>query len=80
MDPMQHFFQNQMQLLENLTNTVANLQAQVNNPPQPLPQQPAPMNRHREFMSHRPPVFAHAADPLDADDWLKTVGKMLTTT
>jgi hypothetical protein len=37
------------------------------------------MNKHREFMSHRLPVFTHAADPLDADDWLKTVGKMLTT-
>jgi hypothetical protein len=36
MDPaMQQFFQNQMQLLENLTNNVANLHAQVNNPPQP---------------------------------------------
>jgi hypothetical protein len=68
MDPMQQFFQNQMQLLENLTNTMANLQAQVNNPPQPPPQQPTPMNKHREFMSHRPPVFTHAADPLDADD------------
>jgi hypothetical protein len=53
MDPMQQFFQNQMQLLENLTNTVANMQAQANNPPQPPPQQPMPMNRHREFMSHR---------------------------
>jgi hypothetical protein len=79
MDPMQPFFQNQMQLLVNLTNTVANLQGQVNNPPQPSPPHPAPMNKHREFMSHRPPVFTHAADPLDADDWLKTVGKMLTT-
>jgi hypothetical protein len=80
MDPaMQPFFQNQLQLLENLTNTMANLQAQANNPPQPPPQQPAPMNKHREFMSHRPPVFTHAADPLDADDWLKTVSKMLTT-
>jgi hypothetical protein len=71
-----------MLLLENLTNIVANLQAQVNNPPphpQPPPQQPTPMNKHREFMSHRPPVFTHAADPLDADDYLKTVGKMLTT-
>jgi hypothetical protein len=76
---MQQFFQNQMQLLQNLTDTVANLQAQANNPPPPPPQQPAPMNRHREFMSHRPPVFTHAADPLDADDWLKTVSKMLTT-
>jgi hypothetical protein len=80
MDPaMQQFFQNQMQLLENLTNTVSNLQAQVNKPPPP-PQQQAPMNKHREFMSHRPPVLTHAADPLDADDYLKTVGKMLTTT
>jgi hypothetical protein len=78
MDPMQQFFQNQLQLLENLTNTVANLQAQVNNHSQPPPQQSAPMNKHREFMSHRPPVFTHAADPLDANDWLKTVGKMLT--
>jgi hypothetical protein len=24
-------------------------------------------------------VFTHAADPLDADDWLKTVSKMLIT-
>jgi hypothetical protein len=37
------------------------------------------MNKHREFMSHRLPVFTHAADPLDANDLLKTVGKMLTT-
>jgi hypothetical protein len=37
------------------------------------------MNKHKEFMNHRPPVFTHAADPLEADDWLKTVGKMLTT-
>jgi hypothetical protein len=51
MDPaMQQSFQTQTQLLANLANTVANLQAQVNNPPQP-PQQQAPMNKHREFMS-----------------------------
>jgi hypothetical protein len=37
------------------------------------------MNKHREFMSHCPPVFTHVVDPLDADDWLKTVGEMLTT-
>jgi hypothetical protein len=29
-------------------------------------------------MSHHPPVFAHAADLLEAEDWLKTVLKMLT--
>jgi hypothetical protein len=30
-------------------------------------------------MSHHPPVFSHAADPLEVEDWLKTVLKMLTT-
>jgi hypothetical protein len=57
---------------------VANLQAQVNNTPQQQQQQ-TPMNKHKEFMNHRLPVFTHAADPLEADDWLKTIGKMLTT-
>jgi hypothetical protein len=37
------------------------------------------MNKHREFMSHHSPVFTHVADPLEADDSLKTIGKMLTT-
>jgi hypothetical protein len=73
---MQQFLEAQTQLLQKLTNTVTNLQAQVNNPPV---QQPAPRNKHREFMSHHPPVFTHAADPLEAEDWLKTVLKMLTT-
>jgi hypothetical protein len=61
-----------------LANTVANLQAEVNNPPQQQQQQ-VPMNKHREFMSDRLPVFTYAANPLEADDWLKTIGKMLTT-
>jgi hypothetical protein len=30
-------------------------------------------------MSHHPLVFSHAADPLEAKDWLKKVLKMLTT-
>jgi hypothetical protein len=53
MDPaMQQFLEVQTLLLQNLTNTVTNLQAQVNNPPV---QQPVPRNKHREFMSHHPP-------------------------
>jgi hypothetical protein len=76
MDPaMQQFLEAQTQLLQNLTNTVMNLQAQVNNPPV---QPPTPRNKHREFMSHHPPVFTHATDPLEAEDWLKIVLKMLT--
>ncbi|CAN6227602.1 unnamed protein product [Urochloa humidicola] len=70
---MEQFFQAQMALLQNLTNTVAGLQANqgANNNNQP------PRSKHQEFMSHRPPTFSHSADPLEADDWLKTVEKML---
>jgi hypothetical protein len=28
-------------------------------------------------MSHKPPTFASSLDPLDADDWLKSMEKML---
>jgi hypothetical protein len=38
-------------------------------PPPPLP----PRDKHREFMSHKP----SSPDPLHADDWLKSVEKML---
>jgi hypothetical protein len=34
-------------------------------------------DKHREFMSHKPPTFSSSPDPLHADDWLKSVEKML---
>jgi hypothetical protein len=34
-------------------------------------------DKHREFMSHKPPTFASFPDPLQVDDWLKLVEKML---
>jgi hypothetical protein len=46
----------------------------------PLPPPPPlvlPRDKHREFMSHKPLTFASSPDPLDADDWLKSVEKML---
>jgi hypothetical protein len=45
-------------------------------PPPPPPPVP-PRDKHREFMSHKPPTFASSTDPLHADDWLKSVEKML---
>jgi hypothetical protein len=33
--------------------------------------------KHGEFLKGRPPVFMHAADPLEADDWLRVVEKQL---
>ncbi|CAN6275419.1 unnamed protein product [Urochloa humidicola] len=70
---MEQFLQAQMALPQTLTNTVANLQANqgANNQNQP------PRSKHQEFMSHRPLPFSHSANPLQADDWLKTANKML---
>jgi hypothetical protein len=47
-------------------------QAPLPPPPPPLP----PRDKHREFIS-QPPTFASSPDPLHADDWLKSVEKML---
>jgi hypothetical protein len=79
MDPtMQQFFAAQMQLLQNLTATIQNMQAQQNQPPPHAP--PPPPNKHKEFMSHHPHTYSHSVDPLDADYWLKTINKMLNIT
>jgi hypothetical protein len=68
MDPaMQQFFEAQMQLIQNLTNTVQQMQAQQNQPPQPGPR--LLRDRNKEFMSHNPPTFSHSSDPLDADNY-----------
>jgi hypothetical protein len=48
-------------------------QAPLPPPPPPLPRR----DKHREFVSHKPPTFASSPDPLHADDWLKLVEKML---
>jgi hypothetical protein len=48
-------------------------QAPLPPPPPPLP----PRDKHQEFMSHKPPTFASSPDPVDADDWLKSIEKML---
>jgi hypothetical protein len=46
----------------------------------PPPPPPPARDRHREFMSHKPPSFSHSSDPLEADDWIKIVEKMLNIT
>jgi hypothetical protein len=46
-------------------------------PMPPRPPSVPPREKHREFMSHKPPTFASSLDPLHADDWMKSVEKML---
>jgi hypothetical protein len=51
---------------------------QVQQQPQPQPQMPR--DKHAEFMRGHPHVFAHSADPMDAEDWLCTMERELHTT
>ena len=37
----------------------------------------APRDRRGEFLKGHPPVFSHATDPLEIDDWLHAVEKHL---
>jgi hypothetical protein len=73
---MEQFIAAQMQLLQGLTASVQQIQQNQHQ------QQNAPQARdkHWDFMSHHPPAFSHAIDPLDADDWLKVIGKKLDIT
>jgi hypothetical protein len=48
---MEQFLAAQTQLLTNMANTIANMQAQMDKAP-PLPPPPA-RDTHREFMSHK---------------------------
>jgi hypothetical protein len=71
---LEAFFAAQIQLLQQMSNTMANMQGQFNNNQQ---HQLPPREKHREFMSHKPPTFSSSPNPLQADDWLKSVEKML---
>jgi hypothetical protein len=36
-----------------------------------------PRDKHGEFLKGHPPVFSHATNPLEANDWLRAVEKQL---
>jgi hypothetical protein len=70
----------QMQLLQQMSNTMAEMQAQLcqqQQQPPPPPAAATPRDKHREFMSHKPPTFCSSPEPLQADDWLKSIENML---
>jgi hypothetical protein len=68
----------QMQILQQMSNTMKEIQSQLcQNQQHPPPPPTPPRDKHREFMSHKPPTFSSSSDPLQADDWLKSVEKML---
>jgi hypothetical protein len=60
----------QAQVLQTMQQTLVNLHAQ----PQVAP---PPRDRLRDFQRTKPPTFSYAMDPMDADDWLKSIEKKL---
>jgi hypothetical protein len=62
----------QAQMLQTMQQTMVNMQnAQPQVPP------PPPRDRLGDFQCTKPPTFSHSVEPMDADDWLKTIEKKL---
>jgi hypothetical protein len=69
----------QTQAVQAIGQTLVSMQQQHQPPPQrQMPQMPR--DKRVEFMRGHPLVFAHSADPMDAEDWLRTVDRELHTT
>jgi hypothetical protein len=74
----------QIQAVQAIGQTLAAMQQVQQQPPPPQPpvqvQMPqVPRDKRAEFMRVHPPVFAHSADPMDAEDWLCTMERELHT-
>jgi hypothetical protein len=64
----------QAQMLQTMQQTMAHMQQVTQY--QPAPQQ-QPHDKLGEFQQTKHPTFSHSIEPMDADDWLKTVEKKL---
>jgi hypothetical protein len=79
---IEQMFLMQTQAVQAIGQTLAAIQQQQQQqqqaPPQPqMPQMPR--DKRAEFMRGHPPTFAHSSDPMDAEDWLRTVERELHT-
>jgi hypothetical protein len=64
----------QAQMLQTMQQTMTNMQQAQGHQPAPQPQ---PHDKLGEFQRTKPPTFSHSIEPMDADDWLKTIEKKL---
>jgi hypothetical protein len=74
---IEQMFLMQTQAVQAIGQTLAAIQQHQHQPP---PQPQMPRDKRAEFMRGHPPVFAHSSDPMDAEDWLRTVERELHTT
>jgi hypothetical protein len=61
-------------MLQTMQQTMANMQQAQGHQPAPQPQ---PRDKLGEVQQTKPPTFSHSVEPMDADDWLKTIEKKL---
>jgi hypothetical protein len=57
-------------MLQTMQHTMVNLHAQSQTAP-------PPNDRLGDFQRTKSPIFSYAVEPMDADDWLKSVEKKL---
>jgi hypothetical protein len=62
----------QAQMLQTMLQTMVNMQAA-----QPQAPPPPPRDRLGDFQCTKLPTFSHAVEPMDANDWLKSLEKKL---
>jgi hypothetical protein len=78
---IEQMFLMQTQAVQAIGQTLAAMQqVQQQHQPPPQPQMPQmPRDNYAEFMIGHPLVFAHSSDPMDAEDWLRTMERELHT-
>jgi hypothetical protein len=82
---IEQMFLMQTQAVQAIGQTLAAMQQVQQRPPPPQPQlqvqmPQVPRDKRAEFMRGHPHVFAHSTDPMDTEDWLRTVERELHTT
>jgi hypothetical protein len=69
---LEQVFMMQAQMLQTMQKTMVNMQ---NAQPQASP--PPPRDRLGDFQHTKPHTFSHSVEPMDTDDWLKTIERKL---
>jgi hypothetical protein len=64
----------QAQMLQTMQQTMASMQQAQGHQPMPQPQ---PRDKLGVFQRTKHPTFSHSIEPMDMDDWLKTIKKKL---
>jgi hypothetical protein len=77
---IEQMFLMQTQAVQAIGQTLAAIQQQQQQQAPPQPQMPQmPRDKRAEFMRGHPPTFAHSSNPMDDEDWLRTVERELHT-